>query len=107
MERRRGGSGSGSGDRRQGDRRSGTGNVLRFRRDSDGRVDAGMFSAFVQRMSLTHRTAERSAVAVVEQPRTEPVSEQVACPECGDPWDRLWLVRHLAAEHPGWQVDSR
>ena len=107
MERRRNGSGRGSDDRRQGERRGVTGQVLQFRRGNDNRVDAGMFSALVQRWSLTHRPAApepTTALALVEplEPLTEPVSEEVACPECGEQWDRLWLVRHLAAAHPGW-----
>jgi hypothetical protein len=104
MERRRTGSGRGSDDRRQGERRSVTGQVLQFRRGNDNRVDAGMFSALVQRLSFTHRpvASEPTAALAVVEPLTEPVSEEVACPECGEPWDRLWLVRHLAAAHPGW-----
>lgn len=101
MERR---ASAGSGDRRRGERRSVTGQLLQFRRGSDNRVDAGMFTALVQRWSLTHRPVapEPTVALAVVEPRTEPVSEQVACPECGAPWDRLWLVRHLAAAHPDW-----
>lgn len=104
MERRRGGSGRRSDERRQGERRASTGKVLPFRRGDDDRCDAGMFSALVQRWSLTHRPVapEPSAALAVVEPLTGPVSEEVACPECGEQWDRLWLVRHLAAAHPGW-----